>query len=242
MTSQDDRKESDINWQHPDVSKLLENVERRTFKKGDIILRPSEKTEHVFIIVSGLIKAYSVDAQGNESLAMISGQNEMFPLGWIIQERIQGAYFQAMNDCEVILLPRKVFLSEMNASPRFSFLIIQALLEQIYVIAARANNLGLKYARERLAYRLLVFASRFGYKEGDSLVAPHITQQDLASAINVSRENVNREITRLEKMGVISYTRSAITIHDPVALRKEISKNVQVLFFDSDFSPDKSEI
>lgn len=238
-----DRTIHDNAWNHPDVVKTFESVKRTLHKKGDVLLRPYDETSFVHTVRAGLVKVYTMDSQGNENMVAIYGSGDMFPMGWIIQERHQNAYFQAMTDCEIATLPRDYFLSRIKSNPHVAFAVIQKLLEQIYVYAARANNLGLRYARERLAYRLLVLSARFGTPEpgSQSVSIPHITQQDLASTINVSRENVNREITRLEKMGIITYNRRAITIHDPAALRKELGKGVQVMFYD-DPRPTSTEI
>lgn len=242
MDGTHDRDLYDIDWDNPDVANLFKQARKTSFKKGDILLRPYDETEYVHTLLSGLVKVYTIDAQGNENMGIIYGRGDVFPIGWIIQERHQHAYFQAMTDCEIALLPKGIFLEQLKVNPMLAFAVIQKLLEQIYVYAARANNLGLRYARERLAYRLLVLCARFGTRQPDgSITIPHITQQDLASTINVSRENVNREIIRLEKMGIVSYTRSAITIYQPNALRKELGKGVQVMFFDDSILPESGE-
>jgi CRP-like cAMP-binding protein len=219
---------------HPDVAKLAAHTTHVTFKKNDVILTPSEKTTSVHTVVSGLVKVYTLDSQGNENMGALYGPGDVFPMGWIIQERHQNAYFKAVTECEIALLPKDIFLAQLKTSPDLAYMVIQKLLEQIYVYAARANNLGLRYARERLAYRLLVMAARFGVHGSTEIILPYITQQDMASTINVSRENVNREIVRLEKLGTITYSRKSIIIHSPAALRKELGKGVQVMFFDSD--------
>jgi CRP-like cAMP-binding protein len=219
---------------HPDIVKLAEHTTRVNFKKGEVILTPSQKTQHVHTVISGLVKVYTLDSQGTENMGALYGKGDMFPMGWIIQERHQHACFKAVTDCEIALLPKDIFLSQLKTSPDLSYMIILKLLEQMYVYAARANNLGLRYARERLAYRLLVMSARFGVHNSPEITIPYVTQQDMASTINVSRENVNREIVRLEKLGIITYSRKSIIIHDPMALRKELGKGVQVMFFDND--------
>jgi CRP/FNR family cyclic AMP-dependent transcriptional regulator len=145
---------------HPDVAKLAAHTTHVTFKKNDVILTPSEKTTSVHTVVSGLVKVYTLDSQGNENMGALYGPGDVFPMGWIIQERHQNAYFKAVTECEIALLPKDIFLAQLKTSPDLAYMVIQKLLEQIYVYAARANNLGLRYARERLAYRLLVMAAR----------------------------------------------------------------------------------
>jgi CRP-like cAMP-binding protein len=99
--------------------------------------------------------------------------------------------------------------------------------------ASTLNNLGLKYASQRLCYRLLVLASRFGQKKGKTTTIPYISHSDLASSISLAREVVSREISRLEKLGVIEYGRSGILVKDSKHLQDEIGKDVSIIFFDN---------
>lgn len=233
MDGTNDRDLYNIDWDNPNMAQLFQQAERVSFKKGDIILRPSNEVEYVHTLLSGLVKLYTVDTHGNEVISIIYGRGDVYPIGWIIEERLQNAYFHAITDGESALLPRNAFREQLKTNAALSFAIAQKLSEQMYVYAARANNLALRYARERLAYRLLILGARFGTQHADgSIVIPHITQQDIASAINVSRENVNREVIRLEKKGIITYARSGIVIHNPLTLRAELGKGVQVMFFD----------
>jgi CRP-like cAMP-binding protein len=80
-------------------------------------------------------------------------------------------------------------------------------VKQFTIYADRIDNLEYKYARERVVYRLLFLASRFGEKQADGsyvLTAP-ISQQVIASSINLSRESVSREFDRLQRHELVEF-------------------------------------
>lgn len=212
---------------------VRQQIQLVSYKKGDIILGPEDDTEFLYAIRSGLVKVYSINDRGEEVISVIYGKGEFFPLTWIVNEELRGFIFKAMTDCEVGLLPNDVFLEQLKTNPAVSFAMTQKVIEQYMLYASRITNLGFKFGRERLAYWLLLLAARFGDKVDDTIMLPHISQSDLAATINMTRESVSREMTRFERMGFVNYASSRISIIDPEKLRKEISTNQIIAFYDA---------
>jgi CRP-like cAMP-binding protein len=84
----------------------------------------------------------------------------------------------------------------------------------------RIINLEYRTVRERLVSFLLTMSNRFGVKTKDGLVIEvPLKQQDIASSINASRETTSRELTGLERKGLISNSQPTIIIKDIEALK-----------------------
>jgi CRP-like cAMP-binding protein len=220
-----------IDLNHPDVTALTSHVKVVRYKKGEVIVRPDDDTGHLHIVINGMVKAYRINNRGEETISVMYGPDNIFPLAWIITQEQLPNFFGAITDCEVALLPREVFVKYMKSSIDVSNAILEKILEQFILFGSRITNLEFKFARERLAFQLLMLAGKFGERKGDTLVMPHISQQDLGATINVSREGVSREIARLERLGVITSTTSSIIIKDPSRLQKEVSGDVPIPFF-----------
>lgn len=58
------------------------------FKKRDVILRPHDRSANVFCIMSGIVRAYSVNAEGSKIVHIIYRTGDFFPLAWGLMERI----------------------------------------------------------------------------------------------------------------------------------------------------------
>lgn len=229
-----------IDPDHPDVVAIKKHIKEVRFRKGEIILHPYEDTAFLHVIRSGLVKAYTINSRGEEAINVIYGQDDLFPLAWIINQQRQPVYFQALTECRAVLVPQDVFLEYIQSSAAITYAVMQKILEQTTLFASRINNLEFKFARERLAYRLLVLAAKFGEpnKRGE-MVIPHISQQDLAATINVSRESVSREISRFEKLGCLIYKSSGIVIKNQQQLHDEVRDTV-IMYYDSSLNPEQA--
>jgi CRP-like cAMP-binding protein len=94
-------------------------------------------------------------------------------------------------------------------------------LEMYRLHSEHILNLEYRTVRERLICFLLNTADRFGEpaKKGRILIDVPLKQQDIASSINATRETTSRELVRLERLGLVSTTRSKISLLDPAKLR-----------------------
>jgi len=219
-----------IDLNHPDIKAIRKHIKEASFKKGDMVLSPDKETTYLYSIRKGFVKLYTVNSREEQAIILIYGPDDIFPLSWIIGRQRQPFYFQAISDCEIALLPQDVFLKQMQDSSDVTFAVMHKIIEQFALFTSRVNNLEYKYARERLAYRLLLLSARFGETKGRDSVLPHISQTDLASMINVSREGVSREMSRFERVGLVEYSKIRIVIKNPDGLKKELGGDDQMLF------------
>ncbi len=112
------------------------------------------------------------------------------------------------------------FIKAVRADLELSNAFGTQLARQFKIYAERVDNLEYKKANERIAYRLLFLASRFGVKNKDTIVidAP-ITHELFANSINLARESVSREMGRLTEKGIIAKVDHRIIITDLAALK-----------------------
>jgi CRP-like cAMP-binding protein len=223
----------DLITQYFSADEIKRHIKTITFKKGEMVMRPHDETNNIYAIINGLAKVYNVDVRKSEYISVIYGPGDFYPLAWLIDQSRPPIYFQAMTDCQMHVVPRKIFQRHINENIELSNSFTHRVVEQFAYYASTVNNLGLKYGRERLCYKLLVLGSKFGVDDDGTVVIPHISHSDLGATINMTRETVNKEISKLEKLGVLEYNRKNIVLKDMNYLHKEIGENVPVAFFDS---------
>jgi CRP-like cAMP-binding protein len=208
-------------------------LQTEAFNKNEIILRPYEDTKYMYAITAGLVKVYTFDSRKKENVQIIYGPGDLFPLAWIIKQQRPSVYFQSLQDSDVVIIPRELLITLLKENNDFLMAFMKRIMEQLALFASTINNLGFKYGRERLCYRILLLASRYGLKENNVVKIPHISHSDLATSINMSRESVNREMIALEKKGIIECVRPFITILDAQRLQNEVGKDVPIMFFNN---------
>lgn len=196
------------------------------FAKGNIILGNELEPSGVYYISSGYIKVYSIGDDGDEYIHIIYGKGEVFPIIWAyLGERTETVFHQAMTDTLTWRLSRDWFNQFIQSHLPLSYAMSVQLARQFQIYTDRVDNLEYKKAAERVAYRLLFLASRFGTHDGDKIeLGVPITHEQLARTINLARETVSRQLERLEKQKIVQDDNHLITILNVPALVAKISR------------------
>jgi len=193
---------------------------RLTYQKNEFIIRPGESPAHIFFIESGLVKAFNISKYGEENLLIIRKPHELFPLIWAITGQGRQIIYQAISTTTVWRIERSLFNEYLQKNPTALYPFVDLLIEQYQIHSERILNLEYRTVRERLVSFLLTMNLRFGKKipSGDMIDVP-LKQQDIASSINASRETTSRELSILEKKGLIINNHSSVILTDTNKLK-----------------------
>lgn len=209
--------------QRPDNNLLtaFSKGRRLNFDNHELVLRAGESPKGVFYLAKGFVKVYSITEHGVENLHIIYKAGEVFPLVWAFKNLPRSVFYESLGPSELYMLPRDDFMELVKTSAVFNHELLEKTVDQFYVYADRLDNLQYSDARERVAYRLLFLAGRFGKKVGKTFVieAP-ITHQHIAESINLARETVSREIEKLEHEGILGSQKRRLVLKDVSALEK----------------------
>ena len=200
----------------------------RQFGADELVLRGDGPTG-VFYIQSGFVKVYSISDSGDRYLHIIYRPGEIFPLIWALLDVKRRIFYEAASKITIWEVSRDDFLTYLKGSPQGSYSTLLQLAEQFNVYADRLDNLQYKPAPERVAYRLLFLAARFGKKSGEKIIikAP-ITHELIAESVNLARETVSRELENLEKRGLLARDHHQIVINDINKLAEEFSEPISL--------------
>lgn len=193
---------------------------RLTYKKGEFIIRPGDSPPGVFLIETGLVKAYDITKYGEENLLIVRKNGEVFPLIWAITGQERHVIYEALGLVVVWRMPRRMFADVMQENPATAYPLLNMVVEMYRIHSERILNLEYRSVRERLISFLLIMEQRFGRDTTDGLVIDvPLRHQDIASSINSSRETTSREMVALERKGLLSNHQTIITLKDIEALR-----------------------
>ncbi len=205
-------------------NKLLELFHagtRLAYRKGEFIIRPGESPPGVFYIESGIVKAYDITKYGEENLLIIRKEHEIFPLIWAITGQERHIIYQTLSDAVVWRVSRDDLNNLIAKDPSVVTPLLEMTVEMYRIHSERIINLEYRTVRERLISFLLTMSNRFGKKSGSSTtINVPLRQQDIASSINASRETTSRELTALERRGLIANEAGCIVIKSKDELRK----------------------
>jgi CRP-like cAMP-binding protein len=198
----------------------------QTFSKGETLLGNDQYPDGVYFISTGYVKIFSISDSGDEYLHIIYGHDEIFPLIWAFLGHTQeSVFFEALEDTVTWRLPRDRFLDLIQTNPTLCFAISTQLARQFQIYTDRVDNLEYKKASERVAYRLLFLASRFGVRSGSKITidAP-LTHDTFANSVNLARETVSRQLELLQDEHIIKTLPQHFIIMDIPALVGKMSR------------------
>jgi CRP-like cAMP-binding protein len=205
------------------VSVFCTQGSKLVYKKGEFIIRPGQSPSGVFYIESGLVKAYDITKYGEENLLIIRQKDEFFPLIWAITGQERQIIYEALSPTVVWQISREMFLQYVQRNPDAMVPLLDMTLEMYRIHSERIINLEYRSVRERLISFLLTMANRFGRKTPEGmLIDVPLRHQDIASSINASRETASRELSALERKGLLVNTQSYILLKDTKQLRKHL--------------------
>ena len=102
--------------------------------------------------------------------------------------------------------------------------IVDMTIEMYRLHSERILNLEYRSVRERIISFLLTMSQRFGKQTADGLVIEvPLRHQDIASSVNATRETTSRELSALERKGLLKNKQSTIILYDVKALRKHLA-------------------
>ncbi len=196
---------------------------KQTFKKGDFIIRPGDAPHGVFYIYQGLVKAYDITKYNEENLLIIRKQDEIFPLIWAVTGKEHHIIYQTLAPTITYKIDRKVFLEFVQSSSDALIPLLDMTIEMYRLHGERILTLEYRTVRERIISFLLNMSQRFGKEtNGGILIEVPLRHQDIASSVNATRETTSREISALERKGLLQNKQSFTLLKDIEALSKHL--------------------
>jgi CRP-like cAMP-binding protein len=197
---------------------------KQTFRKGDFIIRPGDTPSGVYFIYQGLVKAYDITKYNEENLLIIRKADEIFPLIWAITGQERHVIYQALAPTTTWKLDREKFLGFISKEPDALAPLVDMTIEMYRLHSERILNLEYRTVRERIISFLLTMSQRFGKQTPEGLlIEVPLRHQDIASSVNATRETTSRELSALERKGLLKNKQSLIVLHDTKGLRKYLA-------------------
>ena len=203
------------------LAPLVEMLERRTYRKGQVILRQGDEGDSLFVIVSGRVRIYTLSPEGHELSVMIGDPGDFFGEMAMLDGEPRSANAEAMQRTEVLLLQRRAFRHHLLAHPTAALHIIETLSQRLRRTTESAEELVSLNVPQRIARKLLELAERYGVDHGDgTLIDLDLSQEAIASLVGTTRESANRALSRWREQGIVQIERVRIRVLNPEKLEE----------------------
>ena len=206
----------------PDEQRNLLALGRdRNYPPGATMCVEGDPTTHVFVLVGGWVKIFSVTGDGHENVLDLRGDGDI--VGETAGETTgrRNATIQAIDTVHALIIGFDRFSSFLDTHPEADRAYRRMMTQRWNDAATMLRRRAVTSGAQRLAGVLLDLARRHGSgADGAIEVALPLSQEELASLVGTSRATVTRALSNWRKRGLIRTGQRRITITDLRGLRK----------------------
>lgn len=206
-----------------DLRKDLESVTQhiQCYDRGETVFFLMEEAEKIGIILEGSVESEKPFPNGSQVNVSIRKPGDMIgPAAAFSASRRYPCDVVALEPTTIMMFSRKDILALMQKDIRILENFTRELATATYMLQERIELFSYSGIAEKAAYYLLMQAK----KSGTSKIRIPSSVSNWAMMMNVSRPSLHRELTKMEKGGMISYQPPFITINDPEALLQVLGK------------------
>ena len=185
-------------------------VIKRRFKRGEALVEQGQKSNALFILLTGRARVMTSDSRGREVILATLAQGDYLGEMSIIDNEPHSATVRAEVQTDVLMLGRAEFARCLTENASMSLVVMRGLVKRLRHADRKIESLALLDVYGRVAHALLDFA--VADAQGQLLIKDKISRQDLAKMVGASREMVSRVMKDLEERGFIEALPSGATL------------------------------
>ena len=185
-------------------------VIKQRFKRGEALVAQGQKSDALFILLTGRARVMTSDSRGREVILATLAQGDYLGEMSIIDNEPHSATVRAEVQTDVLMLGRAEFARCLTENASMSLVVMRGLVKRLRHADRKIESLALLDVYGRVAHALLDFA--VADAQGQLLVKDKISRQDLAKMVGASREMVSRVMKDLEERGFIEALPSGATL------------------------------
>jgi CRP/FNR family transcriptional regulator, cyclic AMP receptor protein len=196
---------------------------------GTVVVNEGDGDQVVRIVGSGRLRATSYSANGNEVIFRNLVAGDVFGDYGAIDGQPRSAHILVIEDSWVGALSGTEFIDWVSRDPAVVLAQMRSLTAMIRVLTTRVVELSTLKASHRIQSELLRIAMAQGASGNSCLLRPIPSHREIAARTGTQREVVSRELSRMEKLGLIERESGCMKINDLSQLRLLVARAIRPL-------------
>lgn len=188
--------------------------------KGDTLFHPDDAVEALYLITRGLVRLYRIGSAAKEVTLTVHGAGEMLGMSVLLPDATYGAYGEALDDTEALILGRETLSRLTYGDPAIGVALSEQVARQIRGLQDRMTGMVFLEVSQRLAQVLLDMAEREGPWDGQNPLPlrERISHQDLAHAVGSTRETITKLLGDFRTRGLLDLGYRRLVLTDKAGL------------------------
>jgi CRP/FNR family cyclic AMP-dependent transcriptional regulator len=196
-----------------ELATLFPAIQHRSYPLHSFMLRAGEKTDALYIILSGKAKVVIDDGDGREVTLTTIGPSEFFGEMSLVDEKPRSASVEALEACEVLYISKPAFMACLKDNFDAAMLILRNVVARLREADRKIASLALMDVHGRVA-RLLMDLAR----DVNGMWVVDTGSEEMARMVGASREMVSRVLKEMRDGGLIRRDKRKIIVLDRASM------------------------
>lgn len=192
-------------------------AEKVIFAENEIIYYEGNKSNHIFLIESGVVKTHKTDEKGKELITALYRENDFFGFSSFSKDIPYQEIATAIEDTKAYKLTKSELKEVIKNNFSLSLKLIDYVTNNLIEINEHLLEMAYSSVRQKTAHSILEFSKKEKYQTKKSI---NISRSDLASIAGIATETFIRTISDFKKEGIIDVQGRNIKILDMDKLKK----------------------
>ncbi len=196
---------------------IFDRCTRRSVRPRTVIVSQGSSGRDMFIVVSGSLKVSVLSGEGKEISFVVLRRGDYFGELSMIDGRRRSATVTAIKSSELLVLGHAEYQQLLREHPHTA---TEFLTQMLLTLANRIRATDELYqdsvfldVSSRLAKFLLsVSIEDTNLATGQRLLDVQLSQYELGTMVNASRESVNKQLRDWEEQGIVDVNKGKITL------------------------------
>ena len=206
-----------------DARTLREVADRcawRRFRRNEHVTRNDRADRDVHFVISGQVRVSAESGRGREIILRDLPAGELFGEHSAIDGRARIGDVVAVRESLLASMPPEAFRALLASHASVREQVLRRLSRSVRELAGRLVDLGTQRVQSRIWVELLRLAQGAVVESNAARIEHAPTHREIANRLGTSREEVTRELSRLNRKGLLDRAGRALVLRDVAALRQ----------------------
>jgi CRP-like cAMP-binding protein len=198
-----------------DLTALAGASRIRTFRRGQVVCSTGDPGDTLMVVISGRVKVAVRSADGGELTLTVVGPGGTLGEVSVADGGPRSTDVETLEDSRLLLLPRERLQDICAQVPSAGSALASSVAATLRRLTEATSDLVFLDLPRRVAKVLLSQP-----RDGDGVIWPHLTQEQLAHHAAATRQSVNAALHGFERRGWITVNGRAVTLRQPEMLAR----------------------
>jgi CRP/FNR family cyclic AMP-dependent transcriptional regulator len=198
---------------------LASRLHRQSFNVGDPIFHVGAPGQSMMLVLNGTVRVSLAGPRGKTVILADLSAGELLGEVALLDGGERSADAAALTKCDLLVLERRDVVAFLEKRPDLCLKLLKLVCARLRKSDERMSDIAFLELSSRLAKVLLLRVGKPSFAGAKPKLS--LSQAELASMINATRENVNRCLRNWQRQGIVDVSERWITV-----LRRDVLETI----------------